>query len=331
LTLNEEDGPLPARLATDAEIETWNEQGWVVLEGLVGTEEIDDALDDIHQLFPTNEEYHSDPDGTVRKWKGSLRSTEGDEIWPENGPGFRDNQHLWVTEFPFPGAGVLNRLCVHPSVVNFAERALGTPDIRLYQTLATAAYSGLTNYEQPMHIDRNHSWLPAVTDPPWRNIEGFLYLSDVKADDNPTRVVSHDDAAHVSEWTPILMPDTDPKLYGAEHRATGIRGSYLAYSSDIFHRGAPFGAADRARFLLTLGFKRAGQDWIGYNQAQSNSTDAEWTRFVEHSAPRELELFGFPPPGHLIWNETLLDRTAIRYPRLDLSPWREALGVTASS
>jgi hypothetical protein len=80
-----------------------------------------------------------------------------------------------------------------------------------------------------------------------------------------------------------------------------------------------------ARFVLALAFKLAGQDWIGYDQAQSRSTGREWTRFVERSTPRQLELFGFPPPGHPIWTEALLDETAFRYPKLDLSPWRDGL------
>ncbi len=313
------------RLATDTEVDTWKERGWVLLEGLVGTEEIDAASGDIHQLFPTPEEYHTDPEGTIRTWKGSLRHAEEDRLWPEHGPGFRADQHIWVTEFPFPGEGTLNRLCVHPSIVDFAERALGTPDVRIYQTHGTASYSGLTDYEQPMHMDRNHSWLPPGNEAPWWNLEGFLFLSDVTDADNPTRVVSLADSAHVKETTPIVMPDRDPGLYASEHRATGVRGSYFAYRSDVFHRGAPFGADRRARFLLALAFKRAGQEWIGYNQAQSKSTGPAWTTFAEHSTPRELELFGFPPPGHPIWNDALLRRTAMRYPRLDLDPWRRAL------
>jgi len=316
---------LAPRLATDAEVDTWTTEGWVLLEGLVGPEEIDAAGDDLHLVFPSGDEYHRDPVGVSRRWQRVGGASDGDLFWPEDGPGFRSDQHRWTTEFPFPGSGALNRLCVHPSVVDFAERALGTPDIRIYQTHATASYSGLTNYEQPMHIDRNHSWLPPGGGAPWWNLEGFLYLSDVTEADNPTRVVSKPDSAHVKERTPILMPDVDPGLYAAEHRATGVRGSYLAYRSDVFHRGAPYGGEQRARFLLTLGFKRAGQDWIGYHQAQSNSTDRRWTGFAEHSTPRELELFGFPPPGHPIWNESLLARTAVRYPKLDLGPWRDAL------
>lgn len=315
------------RLATDAEVDTWQRHGWVLLEGLVGTEEIDNAHGDVHHLFPTSEEYHSDPDGATRKWLGSKADQEEDFIWPEEGPGFRGEQHRWNTPFPFPGSGSLNRLCVHPSIVDFAERAIRTPDIRIYQAHANAKYSDLVNYEQPMHIDQNHSWLPAGSSAPWWNLEGFLYLSDVTEADNPTRVVSVRDSAHVGAIHPVVMPDNDPQLYGSERRATGVRGSYLAYRSDVFHRGGPFGSTERARFVLAVAFKCAGQDWIGYDQAQSRSTDPEWTRFAEQSTPRELELFGFPPPGHPIWTDTLLDETALRYPRLDLGPWRTALSV----
>lgn len=313
------------RLATDEEIDAWRDHGWVLLEGLVGTEEIDNASGDLHQMFPTGEEYHADPEGATRKWKGSEPDPEEEFVWPDDGPGFRGEQHRWTTAFPFPGSGRLNRLCVHSSIVDFAERALGTPDVQIYQTHAHASYSGLTNYEQPMHVDRNHSWLPAGSEAPWWNLEGFLYLSDVTDSDNATRVVSVDDSAHVKATTPVVMPDNEPRLYESERRATGVRGSYLAYRSDVFHRGAPFGAPERARFMVALAFKCAGQDWIGYNQGQSRSTDPAWIRFAERSTPRQLELFGFPPPGHPIWSEDLLRQTAVRYPKLDLDPWRAAL------
>jgi hypothetical protein len=81
--------------------------------------------------------------------------------------------------------------------------------------------------------------------------------------------------------------------------------------------------------VLALAFKNAGHEWIGYDQAQPRSTGPEWTRFAQACSPRELELFGFPPPGHPIWNAALLDETAIRYPKLDLGPWRNALSLDA--
>ena len=316
---------MTSRLATDKEVDTWRDEGWVLLDGIVGSDEIDAVLGDLHNTFPTNEEYRRDPEGETERRLGRPVKRPEVFVWPEDGPGFRPDQQRWSDIFPFRGKGALNRLCVHPSIVDFAERALGEPDIRLYQIHLTAKYEGITNYEQPMHTDRNHSWLPALGAPPWWNLEGFLYLSDVTEADNPTRVVSTGDSTAVSPATPVLMPHTSPDIYAAERQAIGVRGSYLAYRSDVFHRGAPFGSPGTARFVMALAFKRAGQDWIGYDQAQSRSTDREWTRFVERSTPRQLELFGFPPPGHPIWTEALLDETALRYPKLELSPWRDGL------
>jgi hypothetical protein len=314
-----------SRLASDDEVTTWREHGWVLLDGLVGTDEVDTALDDLGRLFPTREEYHADPEGVTARRKGHPIEPKGDFVWPDDGPGFRAAQQRWMGAFPFEGTGALNRLCVHSSIVDFAERVLDSSDIRLYQAHASAKYAGLTNYEQPMHTDRNHSWLPAVGESPWWNLEGFLYLSDVTTDANPTRMVSIRDSAAITSPYPVILPQMDPDLYAAERPVAGVRGSYLAYRSDVWHRGAAFARPRTARFVVALAFKRAGQDWIGYDQQQSRSTASEWTTFVEGSTPRELELFGFPPPGHAIWNERLIHATALRYPKLDLAPWRDAL------
>ena len=54
-------------------------------------------------------------------------------------------------------------------------------------------------------------------------------------------------------------------------------------------------------------------------------------QFVEASTPRELELFGFPPPGHPVWDDDMFAATAVRYPNLDLTPWREAAGGGAGA
>jgi hypothetical protein len=114
---------------------------------------------DLREIFPSAEELHADPDGVTERWKGRPVEPKDVFVWPDEGPGFRPEQQRWSATFPFPGMR-LNRLCVHPSIVDFAERALGSTDIRLYQAGASAKYAGVTNYEQPMHIDRNHSWLP---------------------------------------------------------------------------------------------------------------------------------------------------------------------------
>ena len=317
---------MTSRQATDAEVSAWREDGWVLLEGLIGTEEIDALTEDLREIFPRAEDLHADPDGVTERWLGHPVQPKEVFVWPDEGPGFRPDQQRWAAAFPFAGTGALNRMCVHPSIVDFAERALDNNEIRLYQAHLSAKYAGVTNYEQPMHVDRNHSWLPAGSESPWWNLEGFLYLTDVTDDDNPTRLVTVGETVHIDSPYGVVMPNMEPGVYAAERTAPGVRGSYLAYRSDTWHRGAPFGSGTGARVVLAVAFKNASVEWIGYDTQQSRSTGIEWTVFVESSTPRELALFGWPPPGHPVWDERLVERTQERYPALDLGPWRKALG-----
>jgi len=316
---------MSARFADDEEVIAWREDGWVLLEGLVGADQVDAATPDLWEMFPTPEQYHADPAGETEKWLGRPPPPRDSFVWPAAGPGFRPEQHRWHGEFPFPGTGALNRLCVHPSIVDFMERALQTTDLRLYQVHVAAKYTGVTNYEQPMHTDRNHSWLPPRTESRWLHVESFLYLSDVHGGTAPTHLVSVRDSEGRPTTTPLIMPNADPELYAAERPATGVRGSLLVYRPDVFHRAVDLTAPGGSRFLLNVSFKVAGQDWIGYHALQSRANSPHWVAFVEDCSSSELALFGFPPPGHPIWDTALIEATSRRYPKLDLTPWRAAL------
>ncbi len=325
MTTSATTGRSPGRVARDDEVAAWLDDGWVLLDGLIAADEIDALHGDLAQLFPTAEEFHADPRGEAQRRLGDPARPPEIYTWPDDGPGFRPEQHYWQREFPFGGSGALDRLYVHPAVVDFAERALGSDDLRIYQTHATAKYSGFTNYEQPMHTDRNHSWLPAQSARPWLQLQAFVYLNDVDGGNAPTHIVSRRDAGGHKVTEPLVLPKWDRELYAAERSAPGVRGSVLTYRSDVFHRGVDLVAPGAARFTLNVCFKRAGHDWIGYHAAQSRSTSPAWVAFAERCTPRELALFGFPEPGHPIWSTELLEATAEAYPKLDLTPWRAAL------
>ena len=91
-------------------------------------------------------------------------------------------------------------------------------------------------------------------------------------EDNPTRLVSVGDTGHIDNPYGVLMPKTNPEVYAAERPAPGIRGSYLAYRSDTYHRGAPFGSGTGARIVVAVAFKNAEAEWIGYDTQQNRST-----------------------------------------------------------
>jgi hypothetical protein len=149
-------------------------------------------------------------------------------------------------------------------------------------------------------------------------------LSDVDEGTAPTHLVRRGDAVGRSVNS-IFMPDNDPELYASERAAAGVRGSLLVYRPDVFHRGVDLTRPGGHRFLLNVSYKVAGNDWTGYHSVQSRATHPAWVQFVETTSPRALELFGFPPPGHPVWTDALVDATKEKYPNLDVEPWRRAL------
>jgi hypothetical protein len=309
------------RLAREDEIATWQRDGWVVAEELIDRDTIDAALADVWSFFPQPEKFHDDPARFTPPGRDTATLRRGYPEMPEHGPWFRPEQHRWGHDFPFMASGALNRLYVHPALVDFAERALQTDDLRLYQAHVSARYTGDADYEQPMHTDRNHSYLPAIPGPPWMHVEMFVYLSDVEEDCAPTHAVALGDS-QARSTNEIFYPEQDPDLFARERPAVAKRGSVLAYRNEVFHRGVNITRPRGSRFLMAVAFRNAAADWIGYLAPQSNSTHPGWTRFVEQSTPRELELFGFPPPGHEVWTAEVIAAAQVRYPKLDLDAWR---------
>ena len=227
--------------------------------------------------------------------------------WPLEGPGFRPEQHRWGAEFPFPG-GRLNRLCVHPALVDFVARALDTREIRLYQAQVNAKYIGAANYEQPLHTDRNHSWLPAHPDAAWWHVETFVYLSDVTDGTAPTHLVPLDATRHVPSTTPFLRPDDHLDVYAAEQSAPGRRGSVLVYRTNVFHRGVDLTEPNGAWFLLNVSYKVASHEWIAYTAIQPRdhaqlrevrgALDTARARAARLSAARSRSLDASAPRPH---------------------------------
>jgi hypothetical protein len=106
-----QDEGMSARLATDEEVRGWREDGWVLLDGLIGVDEIDNAAKDLEEIVPSAEAYQADPAGESARWIGQPPNRPPAYTWPAEGPGFRPEQGLWRGQFPFPGTGAPHRLC----------------------------------------------------------------------------------------------------------------------------------------------------------------------------------------------------------------------------
>ncbi|HXP32986.1 MAG TPA: phytanoyl-CoA dioxygenase family protein [Acidimicrobiales bacterium] len=284
----------------DATLDEVREHGFSLLEGFLGPDELSAAQDALWKHFPRPEDYFDDPARFGR---------------------FAGSQFAGVEEFPYRSWDI-NRLAVHPDLVDAAERFLGTTDLHLYKVELWAKYAGAVDYDQPLHRDYgSHSLVVPRPEPRYQQLTTFVYLSDVTGDDGPTCIVPYESGRDVP-YTPLYLPFGE--LADAEVRCTGPAGSLLVYRTDILHRGSDFGAPGRSRFSLLADYQVRGTTWGG-KMAWPKQSPERWAKFIPQCSVRERDLFGFPRPGDPYWNDETLGGVAARYPGIDLEPYREGL------
>jgi hypothetical protein len=149
----------------------WRRDGFVVLPGYLAGSGLQAAQRDLAAVYPSAEEYHAAPG------EGRNRDYTGDEFGG-------------IIAFPFPTVA-LCRIVLHDKLIALAEAIFDTQDIRVYAAELWAKCSGAARYEQEHHRDYlNHTPLvPSASDPRWRGLEIFIWLSDVPEDHGPTHIV----------------------------------------------------------------------------------------------------------------------------------------------
>jgi ectoine hydroxylase-related dioxygenase (phytanoyl-CoA dioxygenase family) len=294
---------------TDAKA-MWEDDGWCVLDDFLPAAAVAAAQKGLEHEFPSAEDFATDRD-------------------PECNAPFRTDSHAVMPRFPFEDAA-FNDLVLHDRLIDLAEEFLGLSDLRLYQAVLSAKYSGgAESDEQLLHADYgNHTLVVPRADVGYQHLVLFVYLSDVTADTAATRMVSGRLTGHIPVERTYLSLTDYGHLYDAEVPAEGAAGTVLAYRPDVYHRGVRMTASRSARFMLHVSFKPAGTDWLGSQAWPGAAEDMAWHRFANRATVRQLSALGFPPPGHPYWNETTLAGVAARYPGLDMTPWRRALGAS---
>ena len=302
----------------------WRRHGWVLMDDLILASTAAAALEELRAVSP--EQLAESHRPAMRL--GSIHRTD---VARDNHPRFNDRQFEGQTLFPYPASPTLNRLFVHPSLIRFAATVLATDDLRLYQARVWSKHGGHTDYDQPLHRDRNHSLIPIVNGAPWGHVEYFVFLHDV--DDTNGAPMVLPDSATTTPMSPPFRSTPDSKQPGwviesdseapasGEVRASCRAGSVLAYRSDVWHRGRNL-APQQQRHILTVSYRPAEAEWIGFDATAPRAGLPEFRHFVAESTPSELALFGIPLPGHPVWTDSLVDAFGAMYPGLDLAPWR---------
>jgi hypothetical protein len=296
----------------------WQMHGFVILPGFVPASELAPALSELPAMYPTAEGFHDGDDErrdrfTVDEWAG-------------------------IDSFPFRSAE-LSLLAVSDRVVDLAETLLADRYLRISSAEAWAKYTGAAGYDQPLHRDYlNHTLMVPADDPRFWQLEMFVYLVDVPGELGPPGMLSRTRTAGLPakpNWYPRedgadagggwVATAGSPDLYDAEIRAAGPAGTVVAWAPGTFHRGTALTLPRGARYTIHLAYRPARAEWGQRMPWTDRSHEPEWYRFAHRATPRQLALFGFPPPGHPYWTEATLAGTAQRYPGLDMGPWRQAL------
>ena len=74
--------------------------------------------------------------------------------------------------------------------------------------------------------------------------------------------------------------------------------------------------SDGRRFSLTVGYKAASSEQIGFHVWQA-TRNRPWHLVLEHATPEQLECLGIPKPGHAFWTRRTLELTQARWPGWD--------------
>lgn len=288
-------------MITDQQIEQLRRQGYAIVPGFLDAREVDAARENMLRYYPTAEELARTPE----RYGAILEEPEALQV-----------------EFPFAG-DALNDISTHPALIDMIERVLGTNDVLLSQAAIWAKYAGTGDFEQGLHLDYQGNTLVVPRDDgDYRQVNIILYYSDVDETMGPTYVVSQERAKELALWPTHRTRKKDPQLYKHERPVLAKAGDMLIFSMRTWHRASAMSAESGVRLSHHLVYRSGGHDFAGYHNWSSKGENPNLQRFIERATPRQREVLGFPSPRDSYWNEDTIDAVALRYAKMDMSPYR---------
>ena len=293
-------------------ITQWREEGFAIIEDFFRPDEIDPIFSDFERLYshlaPQTESAHE----LIKKPPGALGAMH-----------YKQFQN--IDSLPYDGSVAMNLISLHPALIAFAQDLLEVESVHLYQSHTWAKFTGEADYDQMHHCDFGNHTLTVPSDhPSQRSIDFIVYISDVSDDLGALHYVTKSDSDRLLAPGAVVAEVADqPRLKAVERSAAAGAGSLVVHSIDTFHRGTNLSRPNGKRYTMTVGYKAAGNDMIGFHVWQS-AANRPWPLVLNNAMPEQLACLGIPLPGSSYWTPRTLALTEARWPEWDLTPWRLA-------
>jgi Phytanoyl-CoA dioxygenase (PhyH) len=293
------------------ETERFLADGYIVLTGLLDDRGVARAQEEIWRYMPSWEEFASAPAKFPALDVGGTSAGSARAL------------------FPFAGE-VLNNIFAHPRLLGIVEEVMGTERVSLEHSGITGKYAGMRDYDQELHVDYGNHTLAYPKDPKrdklWYDFGCIVYYSDVTIDLGPTYVVSQKFTSDE-----VLVPRHRSRseygwMYEHEVPATVPAGAALLYSIRTFHRGSAMRAKEGARFSQHLGYRAAPEPYFDPRHFMRAGGSKDMDAFLLQASPKQRSMVGFPPPGDPYWDAESLEGVQLRYPEMDMSPYKMPAG-----
>ncbi len=240
-------------------------------------------------------------------------------------------------EGEFPCHPELNKMTVHPVLIDLAQQCLGTKQIRLTQSVAWAKYGipedgSQSNRDQRVHMDYgNNYW--GVTSEKTDMIAAIVYYSDTEKTGGATAIVPKilrtNDSIYQRPFThmpgiggiPFInnRQEAEKMMHESYADSASVRdecydreivptfkpGDILLYRMDTWHRGTPV-KDNQVRYIQNLTWRR--EDAEGIQQWNPGFTRkmyyGDLERFISSIEPYQLETLGFPKRDSPLWTKS---------------------------
>ncbi|MEM7098406.1 MAG: phytanoyl-CoA dioxygenase family protein [Pseudomonadota bacterium] len=288
------------------DIDHYHAHGYVLLENFLSDQELTQIQTDL--------------DGVIPGWRQAV-----DPTLPRPDGWQAPREFYSNKRFPFTCSS-LNEMTFHPELLRFAETVCGHRDFFCDQSDLTYKCKGhRRDSDQPMHMDfGNHTLVYPSSNPKYWQVTYLVYYTDVTDMHAPTAIVPWGHYKDEVHWPILHTPKERPDLYEREIMATVPAGSVLAYSTLTYHRGTAF-KGDVGRVGHFVSYSPKDCPWVGIVSWPGQAASDDYHTWVESSSEQERELLGFPPPGHDYWTPETVRGTQARFPKLDMSPYVNAL------